>query len=577
MKKTTLALTFATLITLAGSAQALELMVVKDYNGAANEAIWKKAKTDEVPAVLLGNESIAAPTSSYSQLFPKTFLQEPLFAVCFQNCDNKDIFKIQNGEMNAKDKVQLDVIEQSNVYYWLGKYFNFIDNGLQFELRHYLKIMTNRQIKDETKGKNLKNNAFFNPKDITLSFLPASNNLLFKLMGGKLNRSGFDPSVIAHEASHYLFHHLFPNPVNEEISGLNEGFADYGANIFLENPKVGLVMMHGKAMRDASAQTTDDGKLKTYSPGLQSHELGERVAFALWKTREASSNKVELDKLVLDAVKSLNTNPYSTVHDFKMKMLERLPSVLDNQALSDARALWEIVFPGMPAKIDNFKFLDQPTPATPNLGFTTVTQLPPKLAQQYGVPARDESHFDIHQLVEVSSTQFAIQVSNKATVDVPYWVVLDSKSANVLGVYDSSRRLMNNSQEIEKIISIATTGKTVASTIQDFKSKASLLADFANGKGQFDLVYKKKSTTILDQMITFNGSEVSAKKIHIEMKRKLLTGVLFGLPNINSVDVMTIPSLNIKSLPELNGQTVIGYKLQFETGTAVEVLLNKYH
>ncbi|MFP5387528.1 MAG: hypothetical protein ACLGHN_15735, partial [Bacteriovoracia bacterium] len=203
----------------------------------------------------------------------------------------------------------------------------------------------------------MKNNAFFNPRDISLSFLPASNNLLFKLLGGKINRSGFDPSVVAHEASHYLFHHLFPNPVNDEIGGLNEGFADYVANIFLQNPKVGLVMMHGKSMRDSSAMIDKDGKLKTYAPGMEVHDLGERVAYALWQSRELSSDKEEMDRLVIDAVTDLGRNPYSTVHDFKEKMLERLEGIIPEANLHKVKTIWEIVFSGKSNQIDNLDFL----------------------------------------------------------------------------------------------------------------------------------------------------------------------------------------------------------------------------
>lgn len=575
-KTTTLAIAFSTLITLASSANALELMVVKNYDGAADAQIWKKAKTDQVPQVLLASEQVASPASSYSQLFPKTFLQEPMFAVCFRNCGDKEIFKIKNDEMDERDRSNTDVIEQSNVYYWIGKYFNFIDNSLQYEFRHHLKIMTNRQIKDETKGKKMKNNAFFNPRDVTLSFLPATNNLLYKLMGGKINRSGFDPSVIAHEASHYFFHHLFPNSINDEISGLNEGFADYIANIFLNNPKVGLVMMHGKALRDSSAANTSDGKFKAYTPGLESHDMGERAAYALWESRKSAMDKTAFDRVVIDAVTDISENSYSTIHDFKMAMLERLPHVIEPAKLSLVEAMWELVFPGKPAKTENTLFLNSATPSAPALGFESVQELPESIAKEYGVPARTEEYVDIHQLTEITKTQFAIQVSSKETGSTPNWVVLDAKSGNVLGVYDGNKNLRNNPADAEKTLAIANTGKSIPSTIQDFKDKSALLTDFANGKGQFDLVYKRAKVTSTEELVRFNGTELSGRRIHIDVKRKLLTGILFGLPNIKNIELITVNGLGIKSLPELNGQTVVGYKMQFETGTSMQVILRKH-
>lgn len=578
MKKMTYAVTFSAFVTLTLNVQALELTVVKDYNGAAEEKIWKKAKVDQVPSILLSNEVIAAPTHSYANVFPKSFLQEALFTVCYRNCDDNDIFKIKDGEMDSKSRSQTDVIEQSTVYYWLSRYYRFLENKLSFNPHQYLKVMTNRLLKDEIKGKTMKNNAFFNPADVTLSFLPANNNLLFKLLGERINRSGFDPSVVAHEASHYLFHHLFPSPVNEEIGGLNEGFADYIANIFLDNPKVGLVMLHGKALRDSDSHKDSSGKEKIYEPGLEVHDLGERVAFALWQARKASMNQTEMDKLVLDAISELNNNPYSTIHDFKVKMLARLPFVMDEVNLSKTTVLWDVIFPGEPAKILSLDFLNLETPSAPKLGFKRTQILPEKLAKEYGVPARDESSFDVHQLIEIEKGQVALQVSTDEVHNIPHWMAIDETSGNVLGIFDSSKKLMKDPSEISSILPLANIAKTIPSITKDYTKKLNTFAAFSEGQGNFSALYKIKNKTVTKENFSFNGNSHAGHRIHMDVKRKLLTGTLFGMPDVDSIDLYTIangPSL--KTLPQLNNETVIGYQVKYRTGTTSDIILYKHN
>lgn len=577
MKKSTLALTLSTIITLSGNADALELLVVNNYQEAASAEIWKKAKTDQVPEALLGNVSLSGPTSAYSQIFPKAFFQESLFSVCYQDCKNGDVFRLINGEIDSKDRKSWDVIEQSNVYFWVNKYFNFLDRQLQYRPLHYLRVMTNRELRDETKGKIMKNNAFFNPRDISLSFLPASKNIMFKLLAGKINRSGFDPSVVAHEASHYLFHHLFPNPVNDEIGGLNEGFADYIANIFLDTPKVGLVMMHGKALRDSSVEVDKSGKLKTYEPGMEVHDLGERISLALWKSRAATSYKEEMDRLVIDAIEDLGRNPYATIHDFKIKMLERLETIMSPSEMKNVRTIWENIISGQPTKISKLSFLDLPLNDRPMLGFRQKQILPQKLAAEMGMPQVQESNFSILQMEKLSDKQIAILMSTESSSGTkPYWIAIDTERGNVLAIYDSNKRLITDNDEIEEVKFLADQAKSVASQIQDFTNKVKGFAELAQEKGIFNLMYKIKEKSLSTGSFVFNGVSTSGEVLKLGLKRKMLTGALLGMPDIQSVELYMLPLPQIKDLPELNGLQVIGYKLILKTGTATEVILDKY-
>lgn len=577
MKNSILAVALSSLITLSTGAHALDLVVVKNYNSASLPELWKKAKTDQVPGVLLSNESLESPASAYADLFPKTFLQEPLFAVCHKSCEDKDIFRVREDEIDSKDLRRWDVVEQSNVYFWLKKYFSFLDEKLDFQVEHYLKVLTNRELRDETKGKKMTNNAFFNPKDVSLSFLPATKNLFFKLLRGKINRSGFDPSVVIHEASHYLFHHLFPNPVNAEIGGLNEGFADYMANIFLNNPKVGLVMLHGESLRDSSVEIDKEGRFKIYEPDMEVHDLGERISYALWKTRELSKNKDEMDRLVIDAIIDLGRNPYSSIHDFKVKMLERLSSVIDEHNLLRVKTIWEITFSGSPNQLANKDFLDKKISSDSFLGFSTRQELPAKLAEEFGTPSVEVSNFSIIQMETISETQLAILIATEdSTLTTPYWIAIDAQRNNVLAIYDLTKNLVTDSDELEKILPLASKATGILNFIKDFKSKIKSFSDLSRGKGSFNAAYKARNIKSYAEELIFNGRPMNGHRIHMKLKRRLLTGMIFGLPEITSIELFTLPIKELAALPAINQEAVIGYRLTLKTGTVMEVIMNKH-
>lgn len=126
MKKSNLSFALSALILLSSSAHALELVVVNNYDEAEAQEIWKKAKTDQVPDVLLSRESLETPLAAYASIFPKTFMQEQLFAVCHQSCEQKDIFDVQGEEISSRDLRKWDVVEQSNVYFWLKNILIFL-------------------------------------------------------------------------------------------------------------------------------------------------------------------------------------------------------------------------------------------------------------------------------------------------------------------------------------------------------------------------------------------------------------------------------------------------------------------
>ncbi len=556
------------------AAQAgIDLPHVSGYDDAQNEALWKDVKGDSVPRALIANSNIDNPRLSYSSIFPKSFLQEDMLAVCYQDCKKKDSIKVSGSTVLAGDN---DSLEQANVYFWLKRYFNFLEERFNFRPAKHLRVLTNRSIKDPTAGSKMKNNAFFNPADITLSFLPASNNLLFNTLKGKINRSGYDASVISHEASHYFFHHLFPDSINYEISGLNEGFADYIANLHLNNPKVGLIMLRGKSLRDASSLVDGKGQLKMYAPKLESHDLGERVSMVLWKTREQADNKEEFDRHVVESIRAISKNPFATVHSFKTELMKRIPSVVSSLNMANVNTVWEISLPGNEVLVTDTTFLTKGQVTPSYLGFKIGQTISKKFADEMGMDVQTNMGFSFIREVKLENNQTAmLMASEDETITRPFWYVMDNKSGNILGIYGIDHKLVTDKNELKEIANLTAQASGQNETITDFISKTRMFADLAQGKGDLTSGYKVKSVVSNSDSMSFNGEPMAIERMEISLKKKFLVSLLVGLPDISKVTVY-LADKNISALPTLNGKRVIGFKLQFENGTASEMILNKY-
>jgi hypothetical protein len=570
---------FALLSSFAYGGTSLE--VITDYNMAEQASIWEKAKPDQIPAQLLTSTSINDPESSYSSVFPLNFFQSSNFVVCYQECgkfEKFDVIDRKDLSLQANENAKWDVIEQSNVYYWIQRYFIYLENKLLFDPGKYLKIYTDKKIPDKDGKGELTNNAFFNPATTSLNFLPAKKSFFYNLLFGKINRSGFDPSVIVHEASHYYFEHLYSQYINKEIKGLNEGFADYMANIFLENPKVGMVMLQGKSLRDSSSIKTQNGKLKIYAPNMEEHDLGEIISFGLWKSRLASQNKEIFDQLVVDAVMEISNNPYATIHHFKSEILKRTDLVIKSEQLSAIKSLWDAILPGEINPVKSSKLVTSHKNYKNFLGFEVTQKLPESISQETNLPARNRQEFYIHSSSEISSDQQLLLISDKSKQALTsYWIVEDKEKNNILGIYDLSGELVKDSHEVKKLINLISNFQVNSNFIKNFLMQIRSFGDLFLGTGELIAAYKIKSKMTTNQTLNFNNVNLQGKRHEITLKQRLVIKWLTGLPEIERVSIFTIPDHEIRSdWPQIFKQAIIGIKIEMKDGTSIETQLNEY-
>lgn len=557
----------ATTLMLATSMTAfadINLRVVDNYGQAGNEEIWKKVNADDVPEVLLSNVRLKDPTNAYASLFPKAFYQEEDFLVCFKNCQSADA---KSGK---------EALEQQTVYYWLSRFYTMARQRLDLRPSGRVGVLTTREVRDPGSSKIMRNNAFFNPADGTLSFLPASSNPLAALLGaGKINRSGFDPSVVIHEAGHSLFHALFPHPVNNEISGLNEGFADYLANIVLNKPQVGQVMLRGKTLRDSSSYTDSSNELKVYKPGLEVHDLGERFAAALWLSRSRVTDVEAYDRMVIDAVEAIAKNPFATGHSFKKAFLERAQFAYDNETYRSIKANWEMFIPGEDKVYKNTAFLRATIQTQEAFGLRTHTTFPESIARELGIKDQKSNFIYVKTIKTPDGFLAHLVASENDNVTSPYWILIDPERGNALGAWYLDGTHIEES-DIEQVVPLIHQTKSMGANLNDFITRGQLFADLTQGKGDLRIAYKISHHEKNPILINLGAGNTNAIAHKLKLKRRLLARVLLGVPNVKSVTLTTLPGVTITDRwPKLEGASVVGIAMELEDGTITETFFEQ--
>lgn len=542
------------------------IFVIKNYSLAQNLEIWKDVKADQLPSKLIENQFIQSPTNSYSDLFPKNFLQSNRFVVCINDC-NAEGPGLKSKINQDQFKNDWDQLEATNVYYWVGAYFNFLNKKFNFTPSKFLKIVTDREIK-QNEDSTLFNNAFYDPKESSLSFLPAKRNFLYSFFLGKINRSGFDPSVIIHEASHYFFEHLYPIYFNQEIHGLNEGFADFMANIFLNNTKIGSVMLRGKGLRDSSSFKDRDGKYKIYLPSLEEHSQGERISLALWKSREFTSDKDSFDEFVIDSIIDLSKNPFSTLHDFKEKMLSRLELFLSKEEYLLALEVWEIVIPGKSRDLNILTSNDFKNNSF--FGFQVNINKPnSNISKTFNFNLFETKNIS----KQIRENRIELIEDNESN---SYVLSSDIERNNILAISNENNIPIKNKNEILKLKEIFSYIQPDFTFLPDFFEKIKLFSDLFMQRGEIKYIFKIKNRTLRSLNFDFNNKTIQVEKHTITLGKRILGRLTPNLPDLESVSLITT---NHVHLPQdwitLDGQNILGYEIQLKDQSKIYMAIER--
>jgi hypothetical protein len=443
--------------------------------------------------------------------------------------------------------------------------------------------MVDRDTASIETGEEQRNNAFFNDRDWTLSFLPAS--------GRKMLPSAYDPTVSMHEATHAVFQELMGSILNREMYGLHEAFADYFALATIGAPVdavLGTVMTRGKAIRRV------DDKL-VYTNGMEVHDLGNVVLTALWRSRALIGNKILADKIALETVRKVSLNPYGSAGDVfpsYMQVLKALGSaeLKANPGLFNAvLMIWAktqlVPTLGKP----NLAVLEAPIDDSKYVSTSFQMRLPPELAAQYGLKTLDEQ---VLTLIEsrpgpdgVDARWYLIALE-KDSVATPIWVLYSPSLGAIMTAYDISGQKVTPSDSVvySKVLSI---GQGLPELLDWTTGYNIQMRDFFAKKGFMRFILKPSRDKKTDSFVSINGKLYGSVEHKVRFKRTLLNRLLSLLGGLVLGDfikstrplrdlvLITVPTSEIKTavkLPELApGETFVGYRLRTVTGFEITV------
>ena len=592
----------------------VEVQLVKDIKDATIKKLWKGVPLYGVPNKMIEKVLINIPQSSFEAPYENIFYQNSKMILCFIDCESEQLIRLvelENERRNfssfitlsaselfsgmyrmkldgLKKKVKFKIIKQNTVYYWVNKMFDRLAD-LDFYPKNFLEVFVDKKISKLTMKSEMRNNAFYSPYTKSLNFLSHKNTLLTRLMGMKLRPTALDPSVAIHEAAHFVFDELTGGGnVNMEISGVNEGFADYIAMTILNTDKMGTIMFSGKIMRDAS-------KLLEYKKKMEVHNLGNVVASLLLNIRSSVEDKDIFDKIVLQSVRDLGNNLYATAFDFTRILIENMRgeeiaiNTIDESIKKIKISKLSGSFKKLPKEIEKYEIKQ-----VNKLEISVSGHLPPLLLQQYGIEKEllmsrvsSLNEVDISSLDEFkgdNSKRKAKFVEAYRLVEVglnhnneiiPFWLFFESTSNNLLSAYDKSFNKITDKASMSLVFNAFNLFKTI-DEFRKVKEVETLLLGMSLVQ---KVIFKLKKQSSEEVYIRFNEELIPVTRNYTKIKLTYIgyaISLLFS--DILGIDeIITYTSTNKKfkgRLPKIGKKRfLLGYNMRWKSGYVSKLMI----
>lgn len=568
------------------------LPVVMRYEAAEDPELWKKLPKERIPETLVETVEIEDPSRAFAAPYPQVFLQNERMVVCDESCELPQGLKPVRGDGGfevRRDRSNDEIVRQATVYYWVNQLFDRMQ-ALGFTPQKRLIVRVDRHVKDAELGIESDNNAFFNDKDWSLSFLPASNSLMIKAMGMVFRPSAFDPSVAMHEATHSVFEALIGPILNREVYGLHEAFADYFSLSVLGSPKLGLLITSGKPMRRAD-------QLMAYQPNMEAHDLGAVVSAILWHIRALFADPMEADHIALETIRKVSRNPYAAASDVIAAYFEAFAENASAQTRADARVsaaitqIWEVTgLKATPVEVDLAAVRNRPASGRPYTVSTISLEVPAWTKKEYGLA--DESvklglldHFE-GPTPNTRWYRVSVEDETRATA---IWILYSLERTAILQAYDLALQLVTPDQSwaYGKLLKLSSAFGDLINWNESFGSELASLR--INGQDMRKLWKVKDAGVrsvgleIADQTL---AAQAHTKAISTTIRAKLI-GLIAGkearamLGRIERLEFYTVGPDEVARVPGLArlpeyspGRRIVGLSMTGRTGMVQKFLLN---
>ncbi|MFH1726935.1 MAG: hypothetical protein ABIA04_00770 [Pseudomonadota bacterium] len=581
------------------------LPVVMNYKSAQAKELWRDLGENQVPAALLRFVETTSPSQAFSNPYQDVFFQNDNIILCNNDCDEEQnlvplrekgnffvaVDTVSDKMFWEKDEARDkngSIIRQCTVYYWINTFLKKLES-LDFTTNEKLQVYVDREVNDPITNIRSENNAFFNSEDMTLSFLPAKNSFLTKILSKeRLVSAGYDPSVIIHETGHFIFDQILGDRVlfNAEVDGgYNEAFADYMAMMTLESPMIGLVFGGSDPIRNAE-------KKVAYQSNMEVHDLGEVFGYVLWQLRKAlGPNKELADRLVLAATDELMNYPYASAFTVAKVYLNTIDNVLPgdddsiNTLKTQVKALFASVGLFEKEASPDFSYFNSNQKETPNIVLSLTTEVPASVSKSYGLKRLTNVKIGLLDILvkEDSETIWLQLLYEDEYKSTPVWLYYDMMKKNILAAYDRnlSEATYDDPEIFEVVQYVAENSLQLFSFIGDF---AQGYQDLSKNAGIGRLIQKSTKQKKLEAYVALNGDSVRANLYRSEVKPTVLAkvaGLIFGknvkgmLNQIQALSIYTIDTNELGNLlPKYSeDELFIGYEVVYLSGIKERVMI----
>lgn len=569
------------------------MTIVGQYGAAGKKELWDKTSSGKVPSELLQDITVANPSRASQAPYQDIVLQNDRFVVCYTECATPQPLKINQGQTPDDSVIEYDPnaglftsetnessLKTTNVYYWVNRLMDEMAE-VGFKPLKRLLVRVDRDVQNPANGAAFKNNAFFNDRDWTLSFLPVKSGGLFTK--ATLTSPSFDPSVGMHETMHSVFQQAIGPILNSEVMGLHEAFADYFALDTLNDSRLGLIFASGSPLRK------NDVVLK-YKAGMEAHELGNVVSSALWKIRGQIGNREVAKTLAFRTIQALGRSPYIAAGDVaQLHIAIARDSGIPRDIQANIEATWAET--GLKSENVDAGRLVVPTnfSSAGYFSLTISTQTPDAVATQWGLPSQEMNRISFLGISPLNDNQTwynaTIEREGKPMFSVRALIAKDTGS--VLSAFDGDGKLIEATNQ--DAFSALKTLSTNVSEMKKWKANGHQgFIDILQNKGFMGTLFKAKNIAREDTTLKINGAVIPAVRETCDVKPALWLSVVAGtlngdlLASLSTLNGMAVYTVDAKQFPNLRslevspGRRLVGFSARTATGIVSTSLLSGF-
>lgn len=571
-----------------------KMTIVGRYGNASVKDAWKDLKDGQIPASLLQSVVIPNPTKALQAPYNNVLLQNERFVVCYTECNtNQPIAATKTSATDMAIAFDAEAsfftratneasLKTTTVYYWVNRLMDEMAT-VGFKPLKRLLVRVDRDVQNPSTGADFTNNAFFNDRDWTLSFLPVKKGGMLSSSKLKLTSPSLDPSVGMHETMHSVFQQAIGPILNKEVYGLHEAFADYFALDILNDSRLGTIFASGEALRK------NDVVLK-YEKNMEAHALGNVVSSALWKIRGQIGDRQLAKAIAFKTIQVLGRSVYIAAGDVaKIHQDVARDAGVAGNVLSQIAATWAET--GLVSSLTDVSRLLVPTTfsTTGFFSLTTSVQASDSVMAQWGLPKQDMARVSYlgNTKVDEDRSWLSVEVERQGKPRQSIRALYAKSTGSIIGAFDANGQIIEANSG-EAFLALKAMSENIAEADKWKANSYKAMIDIMNGEGQGASVLKASNLTQELMTININGKPTAVIRYTCTVKPALWASILLNVLDrdmakaASALEGLAFYTVDAAKFPTLQtalvkpGRRLVGASMRLSTGVVTTSMLSGF-